>query len=151
MRDKNDTAPPVGDLAADFEQSVDFGRRQHRRRLIEKQQPRLTHQTFDHLDALALTDRQVVDEAIRVDGEIVGLRQFADPLGEDVALKPATALTHHEVFNHRHGADDAEVLVHHGNSGGEAVGWPGGTKRATVEANFPGVGLMDAEDHVAER
>ena len=53
-------------------------RRQHRRRLVEDQDPRLAVERLQDLDALLLAERELPDARARVDGDPVALAELGD-------------------------------------------------------------------------
>ena len=71
---------------------------------------------------------------------------------ELVALQHAPDLAQHQVLDHGHARHQAEMLVHHGDALlqrlGRACRRPGARRRSVMS---PAVGLVDAEDQVAER
>jgi hypothetical protein len=151
VRHEDDAAAARGDALADLQEPFDLGGQQHRGRLVEDEQPRPPHQALDDLDALALADREVVDDRLRPKREAEGLREPHDLGGELGAAQEAARLAEQQVVDDAQIADEAEVLVHHRDAGGERAGGPGRAIRRTAEPHAAGIGAEDAEDDVAQR
>ena len=117
VADEDDREPL---LAQHLEYPEELGsllRRQHRGRLVQDQDVRLAVQRLDDLDALLLTDGDLVDPCIRVDCEAEVLRQVEHALARGVVVEQDAHVTRlhpeHDVLGDGHHRDQHEVLVHH--------------------------------------
>ena len=77
VRDEDDRQPLPDQQLQRAKQRVGFGRRQHRRRLVEDQDARVAVERLQDLDALALADRQRRDRRAGIDGEAELARRAA--------------------------------------------------------------------------
>ena len=151
VRDQDHRSLRVGDAAADVEQGADLARRQHRRRLVEYQEPGVAHQALHDLGALALSHRQFADHGVGIEHEAEAVGDVANAVAEFAALQHALRLTQHQVLDNGHARHQAEVLVHHGDALLQRLGRTGRQPRALTEKHLAGAGRVDAEDQVAER
>ena len=71
VRDQDDRRPPRDQRAQDGEELVDLLRRQHGGRLVEDQHARIAVERLEDLDALLLTDPDLLDDRVRLDREAV--------------------------------------------------------------------------------
>ena len=134
--------------------AVDLVRQQHRGRLVEHQQPRLAHQALDDLDALALADRQVLDDAHagRAPGRSRARQARATRSGVVAArlstprVWPSIRLSTTVMSGTR-----LKCWCTIAMPGASASRRPGGLVRSAVEAHLAGVGLVHAEHQVAQR
>ena len=69
VRDEDDRQALPDQQLQRGEERIGFGRRQHRRRLVEDQHARVAVERLQDLDALALADRQRRDDRAGIDGE----------------------------------------------------------------------------------
>ena len=77
-----------------LEQLVGFLRRQHRGRLVQDDELRRLQQAADDLDTLALTDREVADQRLRIERQAVAIGKRPRLRGDRAdrrARRPATA------------------------------------------------------------
>ena len=88
VRDVEDRAALGGEAAERREQHLDLLRGEHRGRLVHDDQARVLQQAADDLDALALADRELADQARRVELQSVIVGDLDDPAAQ-VALWPA--------------------------------------------------------------
>ena len=100
-----------------------FGRGEDRGRLVEHEQIGAAHQRLHDLDALALTERQILDDAAGIEPEPVAcgsaaVMRSATPLRS--SQNPAVAERQHDVVGDRHGVHQREVLVDHADAGARA-------------------------------
>jgi hypothetical protein len=152
MRDQHQPAAARRQAAADLQQRADLARRQHRRRLVEHQELRSVEQTAQHLDALPLTDREILDRTVEVDLEAVLFGQHAHALRHLRVLEGAPARPPEQhVLERAHVADQREVLVDHGHSRLQRVARTERQKLPAIEHQVSVVGLMHAEHDVAQR
>ena len=68
--------------AQHLEQLVGFGRRQHRRRLVEHQDLGAADQRLEDLDSLLEANRQFADDGVGIDHEAVFAPEFAELLAD---------------------------------------------------------------------
>ena len=113
------------EAAHDAHQLVDLLRRQHRRRLVEDQDLRVAGEGLDDLDPLLHTDRDVLDEGIRIDPQLVALRELAHLTTSGLAVEhpeaPGPFVTEHDVLGDGENRHQHEVLVDHADPCGERV------------------------------
>ena len=133
------------------EQGLDLARRQHGRRLVEHDDLGLAGETFQDLDLLAFADRQGRDQGIErhVDAEALGGLAEAIPFTGAVEAAPAVAQA--KVLQHRQLADQAEMLVNHGDAARERVGGSARAVGVPAEQESAAIGPIEAEDQVAQR
>ncbi len=148
---QHDAAAAFGDAAAHVEQRGDLVRQQHGGRLVEHEQPRLAHQAFDDLDALALADREVFDLGERLEREAVLLGDVVEPARAGAAIEHALGLAEQDVVDHGQIAHQAEMLVHHRDAARERIGGRRRPVGRSVELHGAGVGSVHTEDQVAQR
>ena len=119
VRDDDDRLSLLAHAPEDDEEFLDFLRRQHGRRLIENQQPRVAVERFQQLDPLLLADRKRVDDRMRIDGQLELVGQPADVGGrcrEIERQRRARLRSQHDVFRHRHRPDQHEMLMDHADA-----------------------------------
>ena len=120
--------PSALQVLEDAEQVVGLGGRQHARRLVEDQDVALAVERLEDLDALLEADRELADDRVGVDVELVLLLQplqLGPRLGERRAQERAVLGAEDDVLEHGEVLDQHEVLVHHADAGadrGLAVG-----------------------------
>ena len=129
VRDEDDRLAALGEAADDLEELLRLLRGQHGGRLVEHEDVGLAVERLEDLDALLLTDRDVLDPGARVDGEAVAVGDLLDaPLRlAHVEQDPLMGrlLVEDDVLGDRHHRDEHEVLVHHPDAGLD-----GGIRRA---------------------
>ena len=76
--DDDDRLPLLPHAAQDRKKLLHLLRREHGRRLVEDQQPRLAVERLQQLDPLLLADRQGLDRALRIDRQAELFGQRAD-------------------------------------------------------------------------
>ena len=100
-----------------LEELVRLLRCEHAGRLVEDQDVRVPVERLDDLDALLLTDGDVLHERIRVDRELEGLRELAHAPPRLAVIEKHARLRRlgrkHDVLGDGHDRDQHEVLVHH--------------------------------------
>ena len=151
VRDEHDGATARRDACAGVEQRVDLGGQQDGGRFVEQQEARLAHQTLDDLDALPFAHRQVGDAHIEREIEADAFEHRPHLLRFSGAIEPAARLAEQQVVEHARIVDQAEVLMDHRDAvlkGFTRIARP---VRRAVDLHRSRVGLMHAEDHVAER
>ena len=105
----------LDDAAQRGEQELRFGRREHRRRLVEHEDLRVAAQALDDLDPLAHAGGQVGDAVVGIDLQAVLLADLADAPADARRVEPA-GVAERDVLPHRQRLDQAEVLVDHGDA-----------------------------------
>ena len=152
VRDQHQPAAPCRQAPADLQQRAHLARRQHGRRLVEHEQLRPVEQAAQHLDALALTHRQILDGAVEVDLEPVlfGQRPHPPAHGGQLQRAPARPPEQH-VLERRHVADEREMLVDHGDARGQGVRGAGRQEVLPAQPQVARVRTVHTEHDVAER
>ncbi len=83
--------------------------------LVHDQEIGIEQQRPDDLDALAFADRQVENDAARLELEAILLHDGEDPAFE-LAGRNAGIHAERDVFEHRHGFKQREMLEHHADA-----------------------------------
>ena len=89
--DEHDRLALIDEAADDAEELVDLTRREHGRRLVEDQDVGFAEERLQQLDALLLTDRQVLDPGVRIDEEPVLLAQSLMRVARGVEVEHRSA------------------------------------------------------------
>ena len=137
-----------------FEQLVGLGRRQHRRRLVEHQDVRAAHQRFQDLDPLLQADRQFADDGVRIDLEAVFAPELGEPLADRARAlgeQRAALGAEHDVLEHAERRHQHEVLMHHADAVADRLARRADPDRLAVDADFAGVGLVEAVENRHQR
>ena len=100
--------------------------REHRRRLVEDQDARLSVERLEDLHPLLLADRELPDSRARLDGDPVALAELGYALLDRARVeqeRPAEVamIAEHDVLGHGERLDEPEVLVHHPDPGVERI------------------------------
>ena len=98
------------------EQRVALGRRQDRGRLVKNENARVAVERLEDLDPLAHSDGQIADPGVRVDREMVMLRELGDTIARGAAVDERAAprlRAIDDVFPGRQRAEQLERLMHH--------------------------------------
>ena len=96
--------------AQHLEQLIGFGRRQHRRRLVEHQDFRAADQRLQDLDPLLQADRQFADDRVGIDLEAIFAPEFAEPLADRAGAlgeQRAALGAEHDILEHARAAAPA--------------------------------------------
>ena len=133
-----------------LEQLVGFLRRQHRGRLVEDDELRRLQQAADDLDALALADRKVADQRIRIERQAVAVGK-RPRLGRDRADRRAVVQRQRDVLGRRQRLEQRKVLEHHADAELLRDARAGDPHRLAVPENLAGIGLQRAEQHLDQR
>src|SRR6185503_11111544 len=101
-------------------------------------------------DLLALADRQARHQGIErhVDAEARGGLGQAIPFTGAVEAAPAVAQA--KVLQYRQFADQAEMLVNHGDAACERIGRAAWAVRLPAEQEMAAIGSIEAKDQVAQ-
>ena len=154
MRDEHDRRARVGELTHDRHELVRLLRGQHGRRFIQDQDLRLTRQRLDDLDALLRTNRQILDQRIRIQVESESRRHLAHSLARAFAADDAGGTRRFKAERNRlgHGKDrnQHEVLVNHADTRGDRVARSLERHGLPVDEDLPFIGLMHPVQDVHE-
>ena len=130
VADVEHRAALAGEALQRHEQVVGLLRRQHRGRLVHDDELRLLQQAADDLDPLALADREVGDDGVRVERQAVFRRDVVDPRREPVEPHRAGE-RQRDVLGDGQRIEQREMLEHHadaeppgGGGVGDDTGWP---------------------------
>ena len=126
VRDEDDRPPVRGHLSQRLEEDARLLRRQHRGRLVEDQDPRVTVERLHDLDPLLLAERELPDPCTWVDAEPVTLAELRDALLDRARMDEeraadVSAVAEDDVLRDRERRNQAEMLVHHADSGVERL------------------------------
>ena len=120
VADEDDRHPLAHEILQDPEELPCLLRGEHGSGLVEDQDVRAPVERLQDLDALLLSDGDVLDPRVRVDGEVELLGQFLDPAPGRREVEHDTCsrrlLREHDVLGDRHHGDEHEVLVHHADA-----------------------------------
>ena len=144
-------ASRIGHASADVEQGADLARRQHGRRFVEHQKLGIAHQAFHDLGTLSFAHRQFTDHGIGIEDEPEAVGDVTDAVAEFTTLQDALRLAQHQVLDHGHARNQAEVLVDHGDALIQRLGRTRRQPHLPAEPHLPGAGCIDSEDQVAQR
>ena len=137
-----------------LEQLVGLGRRQHRGRLVEHENVRAAHQRFQDLDPLLQADRQFADDGVRIDLEAVFAPELGEPLADQARAfgeQRAALGAEHDVLEHAERRHQHEVLMHHADAVADRLARRADPDRLAVDADFAGVGLVEAVENRHQR
>ena len=156
VRDEDHGLALGGHRAQGREQRVRLLRREHRRRLVHDEDPRVAVERLQDLDPLLLADRELPDARARVDGEAVRLAELRDaPLDRRrVDEEPATlaaVVAEHDVLGDGERLDEPEVLVHHADAGVEGIPRRMEVHLLAVELDLALVRAVEPGEDVRER
>jgi hypothetical protein len=112
VADVENAAAFGGELTQRLEQFAHRLRGQHRGRFIHDQQTRTLQQAADDFDALALADRQGVDQPARIDRQPVALRDRLDLFRERGQVRRFGQGQRH-ILDDGEGLEQRKVLEHH--------------------------------------
>ena len=149
VRDEHDRAAVVAQRAQHRPQLLHLGRRQHRGRLVEDEDPRAAIERLQDLDALRLADRQLGDQRVaaarRARCAALSSRTARSARGA-VERRPARELAaEHDVLGDGERGHEHEVLVHHADAGGDRVARrPAGDVAARSTSIVPASGGIHA-------
>ena len=125
MADEDDAGAVLAQPSQDAEDLTGLLWRQDRGRLVEDEDPRSAVDRLQDLDALLLSERQLVDARAGIDAEAQPLRELADaslrrPHVEDAA-DAADLLPEHDILRHAEDRHEHEVLVDHPDAARDRV------------------------------
>ena len=148
VADEDDRQAVFDEARERREQRGSLLRRQHRRWLVENQDPRIAIERLQYLDALPLADRKPADTCIRVDEEAepLGGRDELCPGARAIrAQRPQRLRAEHHVVLHGKVVGQREMLVNHADAGGECCGGVAGRELLAEYLDRAGVGDVVAE------
>src|SRR5713226_5825553 len=138
-----------------LEDLVRLLRRQHGGRFVENEDPRVPVDRLQDLDALLLTNRQLIDAARGIDVESKLSGQQLDPLcglPEVQKLAPANDLVpEHHVLRDGEDWDEHEVLVDHADPTSDRIRGIADRDRLAVDEDLAGVRCDESVEDVHER
>jgi len=152
--DEDDRLALGFEVADDLEEAIYLLRREHRRRLVEDEQPGPAIEGFQDLHALLEPHRQVADACARVDLQAVAVRELAHHLpgrGQVHHPAPRALVAEHNVLGHGQRRDEHEVLVHHPDPAPDGVLRPPDDHRLAVVDDLAGVRTLEPVDDVHQR
>ena len=133
--------------AEDLEQLLGLLRREDGGGLVQDHHLGAAEQDLQDLDPLLQADRQVGDQAVRVDLQAVVTLDL-DQLGTgrlEAAADPEAVLgAQHQVLQNAEGLDQHEVLMDHADAGGDGVARAMDPHRSTIDQDLTPVGLVSA-------
>ena len=120
MGDEDDGSALVAQGLHDGHELVDLLRGEHGSGLVQDEVLGVIGQGLEDLDALLDADRQVLDHRVRVDVEVIAIRQLAH-LRAGSSHRQHTGSrflsSEHDVLGHREHVDEHEMLVDHPDTG----------------------------------
>ena len=140
--------------AQHLEQLVGFGRRQHRRRLVEHEDFGAADQRLEDFNSLLQADRQFADNGVGIDDEAIFAAQFAKPLADRAGAlgeQRAALGAEHHVFEHGERRHQHEVLMHHADAVADRLARGADSDRLAVDADFASVGFIEAVQNRHQR
>ncbi len=155
VADEDDRHPLLRERAEDLEQLLGLLGGQDGGRLVQDEDVGVPVERLQDLDALLLTDRDVLDPRVRIDLELEGVGQVADALGGGVVVEQHLALgglvREHDVLRHRHHGNQHEVLVHHADAAVDGVARRAHPRRLALDPDLALVGVIQAVEDVHQR
>ena len=153
VRDEHDRDAALGQAPQRREQAVDLLRRQHRRRLVEDQDPDPPVQRLQDLHLLLDARRQAAHLDVERDGKAESPRDGLHVRAPAIqAQAPGAALgAEQDVLERGEGGDQLHVLVHHADAVGKRVGWSADLHRLTVDRDRPRVGSIEPAEDIHQR
>src|SRR6516164_5094948 len=145
VRDQNDRRAARTQCREDTKELIRLLRGQDAGGLVEDQNASATVQCFEDLDPLQRADRQVDDQRFGIDHEAVFALEPPDFLARSRSPMPqqrAALGAEHDVFEHREGVHEHEVLVHHADAEDDRIGGPGDHDGFAVDHDLAAVGLV---------
>jgi hypothetical protein len=154
--DEDDRRPGRRERADDAEQLLGLVRRQDGARLVEDEDVALAVQGLEDLHALPHADGETLDLRVRVDLELVLLRQLHDALARRGPIERSQGPAHRlraerDRLDHVEDRDEHEVLVDHADTGSDRRGRVPERMGLAVDEDLAGVRLVQAGQDVHER
>ena len=138
------------------EETLRLLRRQHRRRLVEDQDPRLAVERLEDLHPLLLADGELPDLRPRVDRQPEAVAELGDraldaPPMEQERAADVAVVAEDDVLRDGERLDEPEVLVHHPDPRVERVARRRQRDGPAVQLELALVGVVQARQDVRER
>ena len=152
--DQDNRPALVAQGAEDAEELVGLPRREHAGRLVEDEEPGAAVERLQNLHALAEAHRQVADDGVRVDVEAVfpfEPRERTPRTAEGTPQQRAAFHAEHNVFQHREGIDQHEMLMDHADAAGDRLLGVADRRRRAVDPDHAAVGPVIAVDDAHQR
>ena len=136
----------------DTEKGLDLLRGQHGCRLVKDQHIGRAEQHFQNLDTLLDAHGQILDQHIagdihsvtRIDGlHLIARRRKVKKIGTACRLNAQNDVFDNAEDRHKH-----EMLVHHPDSGSDAVTGPVKGYRRTINQDVTRIWLIEARQHI---
>ena len=149
MGDEDDGGAGGAKLAQDREEPIDLRRGQGRGRFVQDQQPGIAAQRAGDLDDLALRQRELANRPAKID-------ILAQPVDERLCLgahrrhvdpEAARLVAEMDVLGRVQIADQAGILIDHGDAPPAGIGGAGEQRGHAVEAQVPRVRLIGAGEN----
>ena len=151
MGDDDNSLSVRAHVAQDGEEFFRLLRRQDSGGLIEDENIRSAVEGFDDLHSLLLGDRHLIDLAVWIDLEAIGVADRADALRSCRPVQTALLLQpENDILRSRKDIHQFEMLVDHTDPVAEGI--PGGTDRdfLPVDKDLPFIGVVDPGKHIHE-
>ena len=116
MGDEDDRPALGGEHPDHPDELLDLGRREHRGRLVEHEEPHVPEEQLEDLESLLCADREVLDDGVRFDAEVVLRGELTQAAARACAVENgerAAREAEHHVLDRGQVRDEHEVLVHH--------------------------------------
>ncbi len=151
--DEDDRSALVTECAHDLHEFVDLLRREDGRGFVEDQVLRSPCEGFQDLDPLLDADGEILDECVRIDGEVVAIGEFTHSGARGAGVEHpglARLRTEHHVLGDGEHRDEHEVLVDHADAGVHRLLRAGHVERLLAESDLALVGFEEPEQYVHE-
>ena len=145
MGDEDDGFALRLELLQNTEQVIGFSRRQHTGRLVEHQNISAAIQRLEDFNTLLQTDRQFLDQRIRIDIQLVFLfqpLQLGAGLGNAPLQEQCALDTEHDIFKHGEIFNQHEMLMHHADAQPDGRIGIADPDRRAIDADFAIIGLI---------
>ena len=151
--DEDDGLAPLFHRAQNAEELFGFLGCEHGGRLVEDEDLRAPVERLDDLDALGLPDGDLLHLFIRMHAESVGLRivfDFVEGRLPVDAPSPPRFKAEDDVLQHRHLADEHELLVHHADPEPDRLFRRQRRIRFSLDGDAPLLGNVHAVENLHE-
>jgi hypothetical protein len=154
--DEDDRGPFLGEGPHDLEELLGLLGRQDGGGLVEDEDVRLSVEGLDDLDALADPDRQVLDQRVGRNAQVVPVGEFHDArtggrLVEAAEWGARGLDPEHDVLGDGEDRDEHEVLVDHPDPRGDRVAGVVEGDELVVDEDLALIRLIEAVEDVHER
>jgi hypothetical protein len=117
VSDEHNRDAGVSEASQRAEEFRDLTRSERGGRFVEDEDPHLTRERLDYLEALAKSDRKIAGGSVGVDREARRLRDPSHQAARRLAIVTQAAPAEPDVLGYRHRRHLGEVLVHHSQAG----------------------------------